>query len=180
VRTTDEAVMTETLKSLVARVATDADGTEHATVVTPAGVLETRTIAPDGTGTRVDTAADGTPGATWSIEIQPDGSRVEARVPTPGDPSSAEITYEPDGRAILQEHTGDRAVETVTDPDGHTVRTTWTTSGDGTATMVERVEQTPQPDGSVVQAVSTTRGGPATITTFAADGHAVRDASLGE
>jgi hypothetical protein len=163
--------MTETLKSRVARMAGDADGTEHSTALTPDGTLQTRTIAPDGTGTRVDTAADGTPGATWSIEIQPDGSRVEARHPTSGDPSSAEITYEPDGRAILQEYTGDRAVETVTDLDGHIVRTTWATSGDGKATMIERVEQTPQPDGSVVKAVSTTRGGPATIRTFAADGH---------
>ena len=154
----------------------DADGTEHSTATAHDGTLQSRTIAPDGTGTRVDTAADGTPVATWSIQNQPDGSRVETRLATPDDPSSAEITYEPDGRAILQEHTGDRAVETLTDPDGHTVRTTWTTGGDGPATMVERVEQTPQPDGSVVQAVSTTRGGPATITTFAADGQPV-DAS---
>jgi hypothetical protein len=148
----------------------DTDAIEHSSVLTAGGIRQTRTIAADGTGTRVDSAVDGTVRATWTIERQPDGSRVEIRLATPGDPSTAEITYEPAGRSILQEHHGHCAVETLTDPDGHTVRTTWTTSGDGLATMVERVETTPQPDGTVIQAVATTRGGPVTITTLTADG----------
>jgi hypothetical protein len=150
--------------------ATDGTEVERSTVLAPDGILQTRTMAPDGTGTRVDSAADGTRRATWSIGHLSDGSRVETRLEIPGDPSSAEITYEPDGRSILQEHTGDRAVETLTDADGHTVRTTWEITGGGPAIMVKRVERTPQPDGSLVEAVTTTRGGPVTITTLAADG----------
>ena len=82
----------------------DADGNEISTVEGP-GDTQVRTIAPDGTGTRVDWDPDpygdrGGPSivATWTIERQPNGYWLETK---DGDSETGrvEMFYAPDGAA---------------------------------------------------------------------------------